>query len=79
MRITFNNNINNVVKFVRICEHFAEDIDVYASRYIVDGKSILGVSGVCMYPDITVKIITDKITKREEFYNAIADFAVGVG
>ena len=79
MRITFNNNINNVVKFVRICEQFAEDIDVHTSRFIVDGKSILGVSGICMYPDITVKIVTDKITKREEFYNAIADFAVRAG
>ena len=74
MRITFNNDINRVVHFVNICSTYKEDIDVKAGRYVLDGKSILGMCAICTMPHIEVTMLTDDDSRWIEFRNAIQDY-----
>ena len=74
MRITFNNDIDRVLHFINICTTFKEDIDVKAGRYIIDGKSILGMCGICSMPNIDATIITDDQERWVAFRNAITDY-----
>jgi phosphotransferase system HPr-like phosphotransfer protein len=74
MRITFSNNIDKVLEFVRVCEGFPEDIDVVAGRYVVDGKSILGVAGICTNKDLDVTINTDDMDRWVAFRIAMTPF-----
>lgn len=74
MSITFSNNIDKVLEFVRACEGFPEDIDVVAGRYVVDGKSILGVAGICTNKDLDVTINTDDMDRWVAFRIAMTPF-----
>lgn len=75
-KITFNNDIERVTDFVRICETFTENIDVIAGRYIVDAKSLMGVIAVCTTSSLKVRIITSNVYAIADFYDAIRDFIV---
>lgn len=73
MRIRFN-NVDDVVKFVKICEGFSENIDVRSGRYMVDGKSVLGVTAICSMENIDADIVSNDDSRWIEFRNAIKDF-----
>lgn len=62
---------DNVNKFVKICERYSEEIDVSAGRYIVNGKSILGILSLNLLDDVTVTIHTDNIVTAEKFINEV--------
>lgn len=65
IKINFNNDIERVLEFVNVCQSYHnDDIDVFAGRYIVDGKSQMGVTAICTLPDISVKINTDSPTNE---------------
>jgi phosphotransferase system HPr-like phosphotransfer protein len=66
--------IDNVKTFSRICEGFNYDIDVYAGRYIVDGRSILGILSFDLTKVLNVKINTDDEEVIEKFSDAIKEF-----
>lgn len=36
-------SIDAIKRFVRICNDFPNDVDLISGRYIVDGKSIMGI------------------------------------
>ena len=61
----------NVNKFVKICNKYKEDIDVVSGRYIVNGKSILGLLSLNLLDDVTVTIHTDNIVIAERFINEV--------
>lgn len=39
-------NLNDVNKLVNLCQKYSCDIDVSCGRYVVDGKSVMGVSSL---------------------------------
>ena len=68
---------DNVNKFVKICEKYSEEIDVSAGRYIVNGKSILGLLSLNLLDDATVTIHTDNIFTAERFINEVKGLSRG--
>lgn len=67
--------INEALRFSRIAEKFSEDVDVTDGRYIVDGKSHMGLVMICSSGNpLEVKIVTDDMIKWAAFRNAIVDF-----
>ena len=74
IKITFHSNIHEVLDFVDVCSSFPEDIDVFAGRYIVDGKSQMGVTAICTLPDIATVIHTDNEVNAGLFADAMKRF-----
>ena len=75
LKINFNGDIGKVTKFVTTCATFSEDIDVKAGRYIVDGKSLLGMCAISTMPDIEVDILTDDGFRIAVFQEIMKEFA----
>ena len=69
-------NVNDVLRFTRICQQFDEDIDVTDGHFVVDGKSQMGVVSICVRPDLNVKMNTEDSVRFATFRNAIIDFVV---
>lgn len=70
-------NINEALNFSHIAETFKEDVEVTDGRYIVDGKSNMGLLMIyASNKPLEVKIITNDITKQTDFYKAIHNFIV---
>ena len=53
-------------QLVELCKKYDDDIDVVWQRYIIDGKSILGVTSL-VGKVVTVEILTDDATIKEKF------------
>lgn len=74
MRIKIK-DVNDALKFSRIAEKFNEDIDVTDGRYIVDGKSHMGLLMIYATGNpLEAKIVTEDMERWFAFRNAIADF-----
>ena len=67
-------DINDVLKFTRICQKFDDNIDVTDGHFIVDGKSQMGVVSICTSPDLDAKILTDDVIQWGAFRTAIREF-----
>ena len=69
MKIVLN-TVDNVKKFVLECEKYEGDIDVRQGRYVVDGKSMLGLYSLNLIEPVTVTMDgTDD--EKMKFYNNI--------
>jgi len=74
MKLNFNGDINKVTKFVITCSTLPEDVDVRAGRYIVDGKSLLGMCAICTMPDLEADIITNDTFRVSVFNEVMKEF-----
>lgn len=54
-------NISDAALFCAKCNEFKEDIDYIYGRYIVDGKSLMGILSVSLERVCDVEIYTDNI------------------
>lgn len=70
------NDINDVLKFTRICEKFKEDIDVTDGHFIVNGKSQMGVVAISTSKELDATILTDDMPTWASFRNAIKEFVI---
>lgn len=68
------NTIENAKNFSKICERFLLDVDVYYGRYIVDGRSILGILSFDLTKPLNVKIHTDDGKVIRHFADEIERF-----
>lgn len=76
MRIKIN-DVNEALKFSRIAEKFSEDIDVTDGRYIVNGKSHVGLLMIIASgKPLDAKIITEDMGVWATFRNQIEEFLV---
>ncbi len=66
--------IQDVQDLVRILINFNGDVDLVSGRYIVDGKSLLGIFSLDMMKPIQVKVHDDKIA--DDLFKAIERFIV---
>lgn len=64
--------IDELTRFVQICQKFSSDIDAVSGRYIIDAKSIMGLMSVKLTDPIQVRI--HDLEKEEEFAETIEDF-----
>lgn len=77
MKITFKNDICVAMDFVKICSTYKSPIDLYAdNHYIVDAKSIMGVSAFAGGYDLDVIIHSDSESEREQFEASMMAFAI---
>ena len=69
--------INEALKFARIAEKFSADVDITDGKYIVDGKSQMGILMICAEKKpLEASIHTDDTVTCGMFQNAIRDFLV---
>lgn len=69
-------NVTSVSMFVRTCEQFKEDINYRYGRYIIDGKSIMGILSCDLNKPAEVEILTDDPEVINSFEKAIERWTV---
>lgn len=68
------NTIEKVKSFVRLMEKTHYDIDLYSERYIINGKSIMGIFSLDLSKEINVKAHTINEDEMHEFIETIKPF-----
>lgn len=70
------NNIESVKKFVEIANGLESDILVKSGRYVVDGKSIMGLFSLNLLEVLDVEIIEKEYEEANKFYRQIQDLDI---
>ena len=68
------NTIDKVKDFVSRVSTFDCDVDILYGRYIIDGKSIMGIFSLDLTNPVTVMIHTDDYDELKRFYEMMEDF-----
>lgn len=76
MKITFNDDILVAMDFVKTCNSFKSPVDLYVdNHYVLDAKSILGVSSFVSGHELDAVIHTDSSDENRKFENSMKTFA----
>ena len=76
MRVKID-GINDALKFSRIADGFADDVDVTDGRYIVNGKSQMGLIMICAEgKPLEANILTEDTLEYAKFRHSIEEFLV---
>ena len=76
MKITFNDDILIAMDFVKTCNLFKSPVDLYIdNHYVLDAKSILGVSSFVSGHELDAVIHTDSSDENRKFENSMKTFA----
>lgn len=76
MKITFNDDILVAMDFVKICNTFKSPVDLYVdNHYVLDAKSILGVSSFVSGHELDAVIHTDDSSETKMFELCMKTFA----
>lgn len=66
------NTVNDVKEFVSICEKYKYDsIEVKQGRWIIDGKSIMGVFSLNLTQELDVNIDSESEESKINFYCSV--------
>ena len=68
------NTINKVKKFTNIANSFDCEIDVLQGRYIVSGRSIMGIFSLNLTNTVTVEIESDDEKEIDKFIKVMEEF-----
>lgn len=68
---------DNVNRFVKISSMYNEDIDVSCGRYVVNGKSVLGLLSLNLLDTVTVTIHTDDFVTAKKFISEVKGLSIG--
>ena len=68
------NTIDKVKKFTKITNSFNCEIDVLQGRYIVDGRSIMGIFSLNLTNTVTVEIESDDEKEIDRFIKVMEEF-----
>lgn len=71
------NTLKDANEFVNVCESFEEDVDYKHNRYIIDGRSIMGILSCDLREPAEVEILTDDTEVINKFEKAIEKWVVG--
>lgn len=63
--------VAHVKDFVHVTEKFIEDIDLVKGRYVVDGKSIMGIFSLDLSQPVDVCIYTEDDNRADEFFKEV--------
>lgn len=69
-------NIEKVKKFVSLAIEFDSDIDLVSGRYVIDGKSILGIFSIDLSKPLFLQIHADQ-EEAEEILESFKEYVVG--
>lgn len=73
----FLNNIGEATRFAEICNKYEQyDVDVSRGKYMVDGKSFLGLLALGLNKELAVCILTNKESVKNGFHEDIKPFSV---
>ena len=64
-------SMKDVRNFINVTSMFEEDIDIIKGRYVVDGKSIMGIFTIDLSKPIEVRIYTDNKERADIFFNKL--------
>ena len=64
-------SIKDIRNFINVTSMFEEDIDIIKGRYMVDGKSIMGIFTIDLSKPIEVRIHTDNKERADTFFNKL--------
>lgn len=68
------NTINKVKKFTNIANKFDCDVDVLQGKYIVDGRSIMGIFSLNLTETVTVEIESNDEKEIDRFLKKMEEF-----
>lgn len=68
------NTIDKVKKFTKITNSFNCEIDVLQGRYIVSGRSIMGIFSLNLTDTVTVEIESDDEKEIDRFLKVMEEF-----
>lgn len=74
MKVKFQ-NIDDVNRFVHICELYDFNIDICVNHYVVDAKSLLGIIALGIQNELFVLPHAHTPKENEEMLRAISTFA----
>lgn len=66
--------INRVKRFIQIVEEFESDIYVISEKYVVDGKSIMGLFSLNILEPLLVKMDSENKEELESFNRVMEEF-----
>lgn len=70
------NTIENVKDFINVTSKFLEEITVSCGRYVVDGKSILGIMSLNLLSELIVEIDTDDVELQGRLQDELSKWRV---
>jgi phosphotransferase system HPr-like phosphotransfer protein len=70
------NTIDKVKKFVNITSSFIQDFDLVSGRYVIDGKSIMGIFSLDLSKDIELIVHYEDDEDMAKIKDALASFVV---
>lgn len=77
MRKTIHiSTIEDAKRFVEICSYYSDEINVYSGRYVIDGKSIMGILSLNLLEPIDVEIISKDEVSLNSFAKLMKQFEV---
>lgn len=69
------NSVDNVKKFTNLITKYDSEFDIVSGRYIIDGKSIMGIFSLDLSKPLTLRIYTEGTEdNEEELLEALAQF-----
>lgn len=69
-------SIDKVKSFSKLAGSFEENIDIISGRYVIDGKSIMGLFSIDLLKPLTVYFHSSNIDRVNEFKEKMKDFIV---
>ena len=70
-------SLEKVNKYINIANKLPVDLDILYGRYIVDGKSVMGIFGLDLSKNLLVKIRTHDAEMCDYVRQELKDFIVG--
>ena len=68
------NSIEKVKNFVSRVSTFECDVDIIYGRYVIDGKSMMGIFSLNLMNPITVMILSNDEEDLKRFFEMMEDF-----
>lgn len=69
------NEMKDVQQFVNKCGMFEEDVLLLSGKYVINGKSLLGVLSLDLSKPIDIEIATDDISTHHVFAEYMVEFS----
>lgn len=67
------NSVDKVKSFVGVAQGFSGDIDVLSGKYIIDGKSIMGLLSLDLTRELELVLMGDTKETEVSFKNALTE------
>lgn len=70
------NEISKINRFVSVVNQFESDVDISKNRYLVNGKSIMGIYSLDLSEPVVVHIHSTNNEELEKFKEVMEEFRV---